>query len=50
MDIPRTKKIEPTLPEPSSELASWNRQRTIEELRQFVERHHDSRLDDIVLE
>lgn len=24
------------------ETASWNRQRTLEELRSFVERHHES--------
>jgi len=32
------------------ELASWNRPRTSEELRGFIESHHDSRLDGIELE
>lgn len=31
-------------------LASWNRQRSSEELQSFIAAHHDSRLDDIVLE
>ncbi|MFZ1801808.1 MAG: hypothetical protein WAW62_02230 [Candidatus Saccharimonas aalborgensis] len=31
-------------------LATWSRQRSSEELRTFVESHHDERLADIVLE
>lgn len=31
-------------------LATWNRSRTSEELQSFIDAHHDSRLNDIVLE
>jgi len=34
----------------SLELASWNRQRTLEELRQFVDSHHELLPADIELE
>lgn len=42
--------IEPVTMSEVLELATWNRQRTSDELREFINTHHDSRLDDISLE
>lgn len=48
MDIPNSKKVE--VSSEDVQIASWNRPRSTEELRSFIERHHDSRLSAINLE